>query len=59
MKALALIFVLVFASPALAQVNVGDVAPEIEFTNTWNGDGKTKLSEFLGEFVLLEFAVTW
>jgi hypothetical protein len=47
------------AAPLTAAVKVGDVAPEITPTATWNANGKTKLSDFRGEYVHLVFWATW
>ncbi|MCA8939015.1 MAG: redoxin domain-containing protein [Planctomycetes bacterium] len=56
------LFLALFASIALAgearALEAGDVAPDITFGQTWNGEQK-KLSDFRGEFVLLNFWATW
>lgn len=55
--------VLAFAAPLAAQdkekFKVGDEAPEIAFSKSWNNNGKNKLSDYRGEFVHLVFWATW
>lgn len=46
------------AAPSLA-LEVGDKAPDFEMSKTWNIEGKTKLSDFQGEYIKLVFWATW
>lgn len=47
-------------APALHAIDVGDDAPEVKASKTWNDDGKRKsLSDFKGQYVLLNIWATW
>lgn len=61
---MALALVVAVSAPLAAQqpaakFAVGDVAPDIEVSKAWNNNGKTKMSDFRGEYVLLNFWATW
>jgi hypothetical protein len=58
-----LAMMLALGAPLAAQQEskfaVGDAAPDIETSKAWNNNGKTKLSDFKGEYVLINFWATW
>lgn len=56
------VLTLLFAclSSAAQCIPIGEPAPDFTFTKTWNAPaGKTKLSDYRGEVVLLECWATW
>ena len=53
-------FVLAAASNVQAAVGVGDIAPEISSTSTFNAPTrKVSISQFRGRIVLIDFWATW
>lgn len=58
---LALVMLLsVFAATPAFALGVGDTAPEIKPSKTWNDDGVRKnLSDFKGEYTFVIFWATW
>ncbi len=49
---------LILASDALA-LGVGDMAPDITSTDSWNDSEGKKLSDYRGNFVILKFWGSW
>ncbi len=56
-RSVLLLFILLSASMANAQLKIGDAAPEIELRN--NKDSVIKLSSFTGKVVLIDFWASW
>lgn len=57
---LRLAFLLMLLAAPLAAVEVGEVAPEVTFSKTWNmPEGQGRLSDFRGKLVMLEVWATW
>jgi peroxiredoxin len=56
-RSVLLIFILLSASMANAQLKIGDAAPEIELRNS--KDSVIKLSSFNGKVVLIDFWASW
>jgi thiol-disulfide isomerase/thioredoxin len=56
-RSVLLVFILLSAAMANAQLKIGDAAPEIELRNS--KDSVIKLSSFAGKVVLIDFWASW